>query len=51
MELIGRWILERWPDMPREIGQQMIYHRGGYLAHLSLTTDNWQMPYTTSWRL
>lgn len=39
MELIGRWILERWPDMPREIGQQMIYHRGGYLAHLSLTTD------------
>jgi hypothetical protein len=39
MESISRWIMERWPDMPREIQQQMIYHRDSYLAHLSLIND------------
>lgn len=36
MESISRWIIERWPEMPREIEREMIFNRNSYLAHLAL---------------
>jgi glycosyltransferase involved in cell wall biosynthesis len=36
MESISRWIIERWPNMPREIEREMIFNRNSYVAHLSL---------------
>ncbi len=40
MELVARWLMERRPDLPREVLRQMNYHRNGYLAHLALTTND-----------
>jgi glycosyltransferase involved in cell wall biosynthesis len=39
MESISDWITERWLEMPREIERRMIYSRCVYLAHLSLTNN------------
>jgi glycosyltransferase involved in cell wall biosynthesis len=40
MELVARWIVEKWPNMPRETVRQMNYHKDIYLAHLALTTND-----------
>jgi glycosyltransferase involved in cell wall biosynthesis len=38
-ELVSRWILSRWPDMPKEVRQKMIYNMNGFLAHSALTNN------------
>lgn len=40
MELVARWIVEKWPNMPPEIVRQMNYNKNIYLAHLALTTND-----------
>jgi len=40
MELVARWIVEKWPNLPPEVIRQMNYHKNIYLAHLALTTND-----------
>ena len=40
MELVSRWVVDKWPNMPPQIVRQMNYHKDIYLAHLALTTNN-----------
>jgi glycosyltransferase involved in cell wall biosynthesis len=40
MELVARWVVEKWPNMPPEIVRQMNYNKDSYLAHLALTIND-----------
>jgi len=40
LEYVSGWILERWPDMPQDVKQQMNYQRNNYLAHQSLSNND-----------
>jgi glycosyltransferase involved in cell wall biosynthesis len=40
IELVERWITDKWPSLPKSVTQQMFYNSNCYLAHQSLTTNN-----------
>ena len=39
MEGISRWIVERRPEIPSQVIQQMDYHCNLYLTHLAITDE------------
>jgi Glycosyl transferase family 2 len=36
MELLGRWLKEKWPDIPEALWREREYRSSGYLAHRAL---------------
>jgi glycosyltransferase involved in cell wall biosynthesis len=40
IDLVIDWILERWPDLPRNIKRELFSNTNYYLAHKALTADN-----------
>ncbi len=40
MTMVGDWIMQTMPDVPKEVTRQMKFNRNGYLAHLALTTND-----------
>ncbi len=40
LEHVAGWIMNRWPDMPKDVRQKMIYNINGYLAHQALTNND-----------
>ncbi len=40
IELVERWIIDKWPSLPKSVTQQMFYNSNCYLAHQALTTNN-----------
>jgi glycosyltransferase involved in cell wall biosynthesis len=40
---VERWILSKWPNLGNEVRRQMFYHSNSYLAHRSLTGDDFAM--------
>jgi glycosyltransferase involved in cell wall biosynthesis len=46
MECISRWIIDKWPDMPRPVEHQMHYFRYSYLAHVAINSNQ----FAKAWR-
>jgi glycosyltransferase involved in cell wall biosynthesis len=40
LEHVSGWIMNRWPDMPQDVRQHMIYNINSYLAHQALTNND-----------
>lgn len=39
MELVAQWIIGRWPNLPPDAIRQMVYNMNAFLAHASLTNN------------
>ena len=39
MELVTRWLFEKWPNLPEEIRRESVYHTNAHLAALSLENN------------
>ena len=40
IDIVQRWIVDKWPDLPAKVKRQMIYHSNDYLAHRALSTND-----------
>ena len=40
IDIVQRWIVEKWPDLPAKATRQMVYHSNDYLAHRALSTND-----------
>jgi glycosyltransferase involved in cell wall biosynthesis len=40
IDIVERWIVDKWPDLPAKVKRQMVYHSNDYLAHRALSTND-----------
>ena len=40
IDVVERWIVDKWPDLPAKVKRQMVYHSNDYLAHRALSTND-----------
>ena len=40
IDIVQRWIVEKWPDLPAKAKRQMVYHSNDYLAQRALSTND-----------